>query len=67
MHKIIEDFFKDSDQHFKKMGYKYERIIGLYVFSRRLSNLNNEKFQILIKLNSNNRFDTNEQDEWNEL
>ena len=44
MQRILEDFIKEAETQFKKSGYRYERVIGLQMFSRRLSQINNDKF-----------------------
>ena len=65
---MVEDFLTETETQFRKKGYRYERIVGLNVFTRRLSHLNDEKFQILLKRfqpENNDRFDTLDKEEWN--
>jgi hypothetical protein len=66
---MVEDFLKETDTQFKKKGCRYERIVGLNVFTRRLSHLNDEKFLILLKRfqPENDRFDTLDKEEWNKI
>lgn len=44
MQRILEDFIKEAENQFKKSAYRYERVFGLQMFSRRLSQINNDKF-----------------------
>jgi hypothetical protein len=69
MQRILEEAIKVAETQFRIRGYRYERIVGLQMFSRRLSQINNDKFQILLSkfsVENNDRFDTLEKEEWNE-
>ncbi len=69
MQRMVEDFLTESDTQFKKKGYRFERIVGLNIFTRRLSYLNEEKFQILLRRSQpeNDRFDTLDKEEWSQM
>lgn len=69
MQRILEEAIKVAETEVRRKGYRYERIVGLQMFSRRLSQINNDKFQILLSkfsVENNDRFDTLEKEEWNE-
>jgi hypothetical protein len=49
------------------MGFRYERVVGLQLFSRRLSQLTSEKFSIMLakySVENPDRYDTHE---WTEV
>jgi hypothetical protein len=51
MQKIIEDFISDLKEIQKTQLIVTEREVSLFVFSRRLILLNNEKYNQLVRFN----------------
>ena len=60
MQRIMEDFIEETRDLLRKKSLNVDRLIGLQMFTKRLTLLNNEKFSLLVQryTQANDMFNT---------